>query len=112
LRAIDSQRADHALRTGNVTKAIEAGRHLLASDGDEAFAQASRDLGVALALAGRTAEALVRTEQGLKARQTLENQDQVAAAAVFFVAQALALAEAGRLAEAIAIAEVGYEQSV
>lgn len=110
-RALAAQRGDHFLRTGNVTRAIEIDRPLVAVPGDAAFVQASRDLGVALALVGRTDEALAYTEAALSARSLLEEIDHVAAAAVFLVAKAVALTEAGRLAEASGTAELGYAAS-
>ncbi|MGA8682481.1 MAG: AAA family ATPase [Acidimicrobiales bacterium] len=111
-RALEAQRGDHFLRTGNVARVIEIDRPLLEQSGDSAFMQASRDIGVALALAGRTTEAIGHTEAALAARRHLEETDRVSAAAVFLVAKAVALAEAGRLAEAVAASEAGYSASV
>jgi DNA-binding CsgD family transcriptional regulator len=111
-RSLEAQRGDHFLRTGNVARTIEIDRPLLQVEGDAAFMQASRDIGVALALAGRTNEAIGHTEAALAARRHLEETDRVSAVAVFLVAKAVALGEAGRLAEAVATAEAGYSASV
>jgi DNA-binding CsgD family transcriptional regulator len=111
-RSLQAQRAGHFLRTGHVARTIEIDSPLLELEGDAAFMQASRDVGVALALAGRTAEAIGHTEAALAARRHLEEVDRASAAAVYLVARAVALAEAGRLSEAIATAEAGYSASV
>jgi DNA-binding CsgD family transcriptional regulator len=111
-RSLQAQRAVHFLRTGNVARTIELHRPLLDVVGDAAFMQASRDIGVALALAGRTTEALAHTEAALVARRDLEEADRVSAAAVFLVAKAVALSEAGRLDEAVVTAEAGYSAAL
>jgi DNA-binding CsgD family transcriptional regulator len=111
-RAIDAQRADSFLLTGNVARTIEIGEPLLAISGDSAFAQASRDIGVALAFAGRTAEALRHTEAALLTVHEWRETDAVTAVGVFIVARAVALGEAGRLAESVATAEAGYEAAI
>ncbi len=111
-RQLEALRADHLLLSGQVTKALALTEPLLARPGDAAFAQASLDTGTALALAGRTAEAIRHTEQGLATRVHLDEEAHLSAVGVYVVAQCVALGEAGRLAEAGALAEIGYQQSV
>ncbi len=111
-RQLEALRADHLLLSGQVTKALALTEPLLARAGDAAFAQASLDTGTALALAGRTAEAIRHTEQALATRIHLDDEDHLSAVGVYVVAQCVALCEAGRLPEASQLAEFGYQQSV
>jgi DNA-binding CsgD family transcriptional regulator len=111
-RSIDSQRGDHLLLRGFAARAIAVDEPLLAITGDHPFAQSSRDYGVALALAGRTTEAIRHVESALSARRDLEDKEQLVSASVFLVARSLALAEAGRLEEAASSASLGYSLSV
>ncbi|MDQ1361183.1 MAG: hypothetical protein QOJ44_1560, partial [Acidimicrobiaceae bacterium] len=111
-RDIASQRADHFLLSGDVTRAIELDEPLVATPGDSASAQAARDLGTALALAGRTKEAIRHTEDALATRLDLEDAGQVSSTAIFVVAHTLALVEAGRLAEAASTCMAAYEIAV
>ncbi len=80
--------------------------------GDAAFAQASLDFGVGLALAGRTDEAISHTTVALSARTDLDNEEQLSAIGVYWVAQALAHYHAGHLTEAEGIGDAGYQISV
>ncbi len=111
-RALEAQRGNHFLRTGDVARTIEVDQPLLASADDPASAQATRDMSVALALAGRTDEALGHAERALAVRQDLQRGEQVAAATTFVVAMVLALTESGRLDEAAAMAEQVYAVAV
>jgi len=111
-RDLDALRANHLLLSGNVALALEVSAPLLAQPGDSAFAQASLDAGTALALAGRTTEAIVHTQQAMAARLDVDDEAQLSALAVYAVAQALALCEAGRLAEAGGLAQAGYARSI
>jgi DNA-binding CsgD family transcriptional regulator len=111
-RQLEALRADHLLLSGQVTKALALTEPLLAEPGDAAFAQASLDTGTALALAGRTAEAIRHTEEGLATRIHLDEETHLSDVGVYVVAQCVALGEAGRLDEAGALAEIGYQQSV
>jgi DNA-binding CsgD family transcriptional regulator/tetratricopeptide (TPR) repeat protein len=111
-RDLDALRANHLLLSGNVAEALEVSAPLLAQPGDTAFAQASLDVGTALALAGRTTEAIQHTQQALAARLNIDDVAQLSAVAVYAVAQSLALCEAGRLAEAGTLAQAGYARSI
>ena len=95
-----------------MAEALEVSAPLLAQPGDTAFAQASLDAGTALALAGRTTEAIQHTQQALATRLNIDDVAQLSAVAVYAVAQSLALCEAGRLAEAGALAQAGYARSI
>ncbi len=85
---------------------------MLEISGDAAFAQASLDFGVGLALAGRTDESISHTNVALSARTDLDNEEQLSAIGVYWVAQALAHYYAGHLTEAEAIGDAGYQISV
>ncbi len=111
-RELQALRGNHLLMAGQVTKAIALGESILLVPGDAAFAQASLDVGVALALAGRTREAIDHVSAALSARMDLDEEDQLSAVGVYLVAQSLAHMHAGNLAEAAGIAEAGYQVSV
>jgi DNA-binding CsgD family transcriptional regulator len=111
-RRLVSQQANHFLLTGDVARAIELIGGVLGGGDESLLALASRDFGVALALAGRTGDALRHTTEGLAACLSMEEEGQLTAAAVFVVAQALALYESGALAEAAATASVAYDVTV
>jgi DNA-binding CsgD family transcriptional regulator len=102
-RRLECQQATHFLLKGEVTRAIDLLGDVPTEGVDLAFAQASRDLGVALALAGRTGRAVEHTSDAL-ASLDLEDQTHLIPAAGFVVARALALCEAGVLGEADALA--------
>jgi len=113
LQFIATQRAVLRLLSGDVTGTITLCRQVLAMAPETASgAQATRDLGVALTFAGKTTQAIQQTETALAIRSNLADSEQVAVAAVFLVARALALGEAGRLAEAEAAARAGHEGSI
>jgi DNA-binding CsgD family transcriptional regulator/tetratricopeptide (TPR) repeat protein len=111
-RDLDALRANHLLLSGDVARALELSEPLLERPGDAAFAQASLDAGTALALAGRTTEAIEHTEQALAARIDGDDMTQLSALAVYSVANALALCEAGQLEDAANIAQKGYGTSI
>jgi len=120
-RELEALRANNLLFTGNVARTLELDRPLLEhplldDDGqpmsDPAFAQASLDTGTALAMAGRTAEAVVHCDTALSARVDLDDEAQLSAVGVYVVARCLALCEAGDLAEAAATADAGYALSL
>ena len=111
-RKIVSQRAEHVLLTGDVAQAIGLLGTVLVDGGESVLAPASRNLGVALALAGRTADGIRHTTDALSACLDLEDEGQLTAAAAFVVAQALSLCESGALADAGAMATAAYEASV
>lgn len=81
-RVLDAQRGDLFLLCGDVARTIELDGPLLTAAAGEmpdvAWVQASRDMGVALALAGRSGEALGHTEAALSAHSTLEEPSKVA----------------------------------
>jgi DNA-binding NarL/FixJ family response regulator len=111
-RELDALQGNHLLLAGEVARAIELSMPLLAEPGDSAFAQASLDAGMALALAGRTDAAIRHTEDGLSARLGLLDETQLSTVGVYTVGLVWALAEAGRLTEATAIAETGYHMAL
>jgi DNA-binding CsgD family transcriptional regulator/tetratricopeptide (TPR) repeat protein len=111
-RELLALQGDHLLLAGDVAGAMEVDRPLLDGPSDAAFAQASLDVGTALVLAGRTAEAIAHTTAALSARLDLDDELQLSRTGVYVVANALALAGAGRLHEASALAEAAYEVAV
>ena len=111
-RKLLSQQANLLLLTGDVARAIELIGGVLGEGGESPVALASRDFGVALTLAGRTGDALRHTSEGLAACLSMEEEGELTAAAVFVVAQALALCESGALAEAAAMASGAYDITV
>ncbi len=111
-REIDALRGNFLLLSGNVAGSIALDESLLQVSGDAAFAQASLDFGVGLALAGRTDEAISHTNVALSARTDLDSEEQLSAIGVYWVAQALAHYYAGHLAEAESIGDAGYQISV
>jgi DNA-binding CsgD family transcriptional regulator/tetratricopeptide (TPR) repeat protein len=112
LRELHALEGDHLLLSGDVARAIEIDQPLLSGPADGAFAQASLDVGTALALAGRTAEAIDHTSAALAVRLDLDDELQLSRTGVYVVAHTLALAYAGRIEEAAAMAEAGYEVAV
>ena len=111
-REIDALRGNFLLLSGDVAGSIALDGSLLEISGDAAFAQASLDFGVGLALAGRTDEAISHTNVALSARTDLDNEEQLSAIGVYWVAQALAHYYAGHLTEAEGIGDAGYQISV
>jgi DNA-binding CsgD family transcriptional regulator len=111
-RRLVSQQANHLLLAGDVSRAIDLIAGVLDQRGDSPLALASRDYGVALALAGRTRDAIRHTDEGLAACLDLEEEGQLTAAAVFVVAQALAQCESGHLAAAGDLASAAYETTI
>jgi DNA-binding CsgD family transcriptional regulator len=112
LRELHALEGDHLLLSGDVARAIEVDQPLLDGPADAAFAQASLDVGTALVLAGRTAEAIDHTSAALAVRLDLDDELQLSRLGVYVVAHSLALAYAGRLEEAAATADVAYEVAV
>jgi DNA-binding CsgD family transcriptional regulator/chromosome segregation and condensation protein ScpB len=111
-REIDALRGNFLLLSGNVAGSIALDETLLLVSGDAAFAQASLDFGVGLALAGRTDKAISHTDVALSARTDLDSEEQLSAIGVYWVAQALAHCYAGHLKEAESIGDAGYQISV
>lgn len=105
------QRANMLLLTGDVGGAISALELLGDSTRGEAAAQSARDLGVALALAGRTERAIRETELALSTHRSLPDEE-ATRDGIYVVARSLAMAEAGQLKAAIELAESGYLHSV
>ena len=112
LRSLRAERGALSLLGGDVARSIEINREILDGPHDREFAHASRDLGVALALAGQSSEAISHTERALATRSNLEARDELTAAAVFLVARSLALIEAGRVDDAVESARAGYDTTV
>jgi DNA-binding CsgD family transcriptional regulator len=111
-REIHALRGNFLLLSGNVAGSIALDESILQVGGDPAFAQASLDLGAGLALAGRTDEAISHTTVALSARTDLDDEEQLSAIGVYWVAQALAHYHAGHLTEAEFIGDAGYQISV
>lgn len=114
-RILESQRTTNLLLGGDVGAVIPRARAVLAEEahaGDTSAAQASRDLATALALAGRTDEAVQRADEALSIRVEQIDAGELMARATFGVALALALGEAGRLEEAARTADFGYQLAV
>jgi DNA-binding NarL/FixJ family response regulator len=111
-RKLVSQQANLLLLAGDVARAIELIGGVLGEGDESPLALASRDFGVALTMAGRTGDALRHTREGLAACLSMKEEGQLTAAAVFVVAQALALCESGALAEAAALASGAYDMTV
>jgi DNA-binding CsgD family transcriptional regulator len=111
-REILAMRGVNLVLAGDVRRSIALDEALLREPGDSAFAQASLDLGVGLAMAGRTIEAVTHTQTALAARMELNDEGQYTALGIYLVAQAVAHLHAGNLAEAAGIADAGYQFSV
>jgi DNA-binding CsgD family transcriptional regulator/predicted ATPase len=107
LAALRGQRAALQLMFGNVGETIRILSEMAELPSGVPGAQASRDMGTALALAGQTERAIEHTERGLAALHGL-SEDEVNRGGVYIVAQVLALAEGGQLKQAADIAEAGY----
>jgi DNA-binding CsgD family transcriptional regulator/tetratricopeptide (TPR) repeat protein len=111
-RVLEGQLADLVLLEGDVVRAIEVCRPLVEDRRDVAFAQAARDLGVALALAGRSDEAIRHVEEAISARPASPSIEELSRETAFRAAQVLALREAGRIDEARSIAEAVYAGAI
>ncbi len=109
-----TQRAIHALFAADMNEALALSEPLL----DEAIhpgrvvVKAALAAGPALALSGRTADAIRVADRAFELRIQLGDQVQMAGPGVYLVARALALAEAGRLEEAKGTAQAGYDGAV
>ncbi len=111
-RQLDALRGNNLLLSGDVARAIAVDEGILLQSGDGAFAQASLDVGTALALAGRTQEAIEHTAAALAVRIDLDDEEQLSAVGIYLVAQALAKFYSGDLKGARAICDAGYQVSV
>lgn len=111
-REIDALRGNHLLLTGDVAKAMVVSTPILLQPGGAAFAQASLDVGTGLALAGRTKDAIVHTNEALAARVGLDHEEQLSTIGIYLVAQTLAHLHAGNLEQAAAIGDAGYQVSI
>jgi len=115
LRAeLTAQRAVHAVFAADMTEALALSEPLLdeTRHPGRVVVKAALAAGTALALAGRTADAIRVADRAFELRIELGNQVQMAGPGVYLVARALALTEAGRLEEAKATAEAGYDGAV
>jgi len=111
-REIDALRGNLLLLSGDVAGSIALDQSILQISGDAAFAQASLDFGTGLALAGRTEEAISHTTLALSARTDLDDEEQLSAIGIYWVAQSLAQYYAGHLGPAEFIGDAGYQVSV
>jgi ATP/maltotriose-dependent transcriptional regulator MalT len=109
-----SQRAIHALLAADMNEALELSVPLLDESNypGRVVVKAALAAGAALALSGRTADAIRVSDRAFALRMELGDQVQMAGPGVYLVARALALTEAGRLAEAEGTAQAGYDGAV
>ncbi len=109
-----AQRAIHALFAADMTEALALSEPLLdeADHPGRVVVKAALAAGPALALSGRTADAIRVADRAFELRIELGDQVQMAGPGVYLVARALALAEAGRLEEAERTAQAGYDGAV
>jgi DNA-binding CsgD family transcriptional regulator len=105
-------RATFLVFEGRFTEALEVLAPLLGEDTDVAAAFSAIPGSVALALGGRTAEALKIARRGREARERLGELVQIGAPGVYLVAEAQVLFEDGRFAEAAELARLGYDGAV
>jgi DNA-binding CsgD family transcriptional regulator len=111
---LTAQRAVHAVFAAETPEALALAEPML----DETrypgrvAVKAALAAGTALALAGRTSDAIRVADRAFELRMELGNQVQMAGPGVYLVARALALTEAGRLEEAEATARAGYDGAV
>ena len=115
LRAeLTAQRAVHAVFAADLDEALALSEPLLdeSEHPGRVVVKAALAAGTALALAGRTADAIRVADRAFELRMELGNQVQMAGPGVYLVARALALTEAGRLEEAEATAQAGYDGAV
>ena len=111
---IDGLRAQRAILdvlAGRVLDALTTAQPLLEPGDDRAYVQGGLSVATALAIHGRTAEAIEVADRAVAARLAFADGVQLAHPGVFFVARALALAQGGRLAEAEGTATAGYDGS-
>ncbi len=110
-----AQRATFALFSGDLDRVFRIVEPFVregAADDDRAYAQGGLQAAVALALAGRTDEAILVADHAFEVRIRLGDQVQMAGAGIYLVARSLALVQAGRLAEAEGTAQAGYDGAV
>jgi DNA-binding CsgD family transcriptional regulator len=109
-----AQRATFALFSGELARVFEIVEPFVrdGADDDRAYAQGGLQAAVALAIAGRTREAILIADHAFEVRIGLGDQVQMAGAGIYLVARSLALVQAGRLAEAEGTAQAGYDGAV
>ncbi|MCU1457128.1 MAG: transcriptional regulator, LuxR family [Actinomycetia bacterium] len=109
-----AQRATFALFSGDLRRVFTIVEPFVrdGADDDRAYAQGGLQAAVALAIAGRTDEAILVADHAFEVRIRLGDQVQMAGAGIYLVARALALVQAGRLAEAEGTAQAGYDGAV
>jgi DNA-binding NarL/FixJ family response regulator len=106
---LTATRAIFRLFSGRLADTMELAGPLLERRGDRAFAQGALPAATALALAGRTAEAIDVADRAFAARINLGDQVQMAHPGVHLVARAMGLCEAGRLLEAHGTAQAALD---
>ena len=109
-----TQRAIHALFAADMHEALALSEPRLdeAKHPGRVVVKAALAAGPALALSGRTEDAIRVADRAFGLRIELGDQVQMAGPGVYLVARALALAEAGRLEEAKGTAQAGYDGAV
>jgi DNA-binding CsgD family transcriptional regulator len=106
------QRASFDLLAGRSEYALATVADFLERPLSRALIGAAVVAGPALAIAGRSDEALLVCERALAAHRHLGDQLMITHPGIHLVARSLALVEAGRLAEAEGNAQLGYDGSV
>jgi len=107
-----AQRATHALFAGRLAEVFALTEPMLERPDDRPFVMGALSAAVALALAGRTEQAIAVADRAFEARLALGDQLQIARPGVYLVARALALQESGQLAEGAEFARLGYDGAV
>ena len=109
-----AQRATFALFSGELARVFEIVEPFVreGADDDRAYAQGGLQAAVALAIAGRTEEAILIADHAFEVRIALGDQVQMAGAGIYLAARSLALVLAGRLPEAEGTAQAGYDGAV
>jgi DNA-binding CsgD family transcriptional regulator/tetratricopeptide (TPR) repeat protein len=109
---LDGLRAVLEVTSGSTVAGVARGQALLGESYDRAVVQASLACSLGLPLLGRTAEALVAVDKGLRAYSRLGGQLTLYEPSLLYVAQALALAIDGRIDEADEVAAAGYDRAL
>jgi DNA-binding CsgD family transcriptional regulator len=105
--AIEAQRALNASMTGDPEAALRIAAPLLEGN-DDTLARVGVPTVLALTVAGRAREAVALARRAAEARAELDDDDALAREALFAVALAFALVDAGESNDALAIANQWY----
>jgi DNA-binding CsgD family transcriptional regulator len=97
---------------GKLREALATVQPLLEEGTTLGYAQGGLAASVALALSGRTSEAIETARRGAESRRAVGEHVQLASPGVYLVAEAQALLEAGRMYEATEFAQLGYDGAI